>query len=154
MRVRCSVNGLTQDLDVEPWELLVDVLRDRLRLTGTKRSCDVQVCGSCTVLLNGRAISSCTTLAAEMDGREVTTIEGFAVDGQLSPVQQAFVDASALQCGFCTPGFVTTCHALRAEHPDADSATIAHYLAGNLCRCTGYQSIVEAARRAVEAPDG
>lgn len=154
MRISCTVNERPFELEVEPWELLVDVVRDRLGLTGTKRSCDVQVCGTCTVLLDGAAVSSCTTLAVEADGREVTTVEGFERDGELSVVQQAFVDANALQCGFCTPGFITTCHALLAESPDASDAQVRHYLAGNICRCTGYTSILAAARDALERADG
>ena len=149
MRISTTVNGVDRDLEIDPWELLVDVLRDRLRLTGTKRSCDVQVCGTCTVLLEGMAVSSCTTLAVEMDGRTVATVEGFATDDGLSPVQQAFVDHNALQCGYCTPGFIVTCHALRHEHPDADDDVICHYLEGNVCRCTGYTGILAAARDAV-----
>jgi carbon-monoxide dehydrogenase small subunit len=150
----CTVNGRATQLEIEPWELLIDVLRERLDLTGTKRSCDVQVCGSCTVLLDGEAVSSCTTLAVEAEGSEVTTVEGFARDGELSPVQEAFVAANALQCGFCTPGFVTSCHAMLAERPDVDDEGIAHYLSGNVCRCTGYTTILAAARDARERARG
>ena len=154
VRITCSVNGRSRRLEVEPQELLIDVLRDRLELTGTKRSCDVQVCGACTVLLDGQAISSCTTLAVEADGREVTTVEGFDRDGQLSVVQEAFVAANALQCGFCTPGFITSCHALLEESPDAGDEEITHYLSGNICRCTGYTAILAAVRDALERAHG
>lgn len=150
----CTVNGRATRLEIEPWELLIDVLRERLGLTGSKRSCDVQVCGSCTVLLDGAAVSSCTTLALEAEGAEVTTVEGFADGEALSPVQEAFVAANAMQCGFCTPGFITSCHAMLAEQPEVDDEGIAHYLSGNVCRCTGYTAILAAARDARERARG
>ena len=152
--VTCTVNGRATRIEIEPWELLVDVLRERLDLTGAKRSCDVQVCGSCSVLLDGRAVSSCTTLAVEADGAEVTTVEGFARGEELSAVQEAFVAANALQCGFCTPGFIASCHAMLAEEPDVGDEGIAHYLSGNVCRCTGYATILAAARDARERARG
>ena len=140
------VNGVSHTLDVDPRTLLVHALRDDLRLTGTHVGCDTSQCGACTVLLDGRAVKSCTVLALQADGMEVTTIEGIARDGQLHPVQQAFVDHHGLQCGFCTPGMVLTAIDLLEQHPDADEEAIRRSLRGNLCRCTGYQPIVDAIR--------
>jgi aerobic-type carbon monoxide dehydrogenase small subunit (CoxS/CutS family) len=124
--------------------ILAEFLRDQLGLTGTKVSCELQVCGSCTVLVDGKPISSCTYLAADIDQREVTTIEGVATGESLHPIQQAFVDNNALQCGFCTPGFVMATLALLAEKPDPSEDEVAHYLEGNICRCTGYRPIIRA----------
>lgn len=145
LKVSGRVNGRDIDAEVLPNTLLIDYLRDTLRLAGVKRSCDVQVCGACTVLLDGLPVSSCTTLALELDGREVQTVEGMSDGATLSPVQQAFVDEGAVQCGFCTPGFIVSVHALLRAHPDADRQTIVGALAGNICRCSGYASIVRAA---------
>jgi aerobic carbon-monoxide dehydrogenase small subunit len=142
--VRTTVNGVARVLDVASNELLLDVLRDGLNLKGTKRSCDVEVCGACTVLLDGLAVSACTTLAVEADGRSVTTIEGLADGDELHPVQAAFVAHGASQCGFCTPGMIMSTCALLADHPDADEATVREYLSGTICRCTGYAKIVDA----------
>jgi carbon-monoxide dehydrogenase small subunit len=139
-----TVNGRLVSLDIEPRAILLDVLRDDLGLTGTKRSCDTQVCGACTVLLDGAPVSACCTLAYETGGREVETIEGLAGPDGLHPVQQAFVDRAAIQCGFCTPGFVLTTKALLAENPRPTRAQIEGFLGGNLCRCTGYWNILEA----------
>jgi carbon-monoxide dehydrogenase small subunit len=141
-----TLNGAACRVEVEPRELLIDVLRDRLGLTGTKRSCDVEVCGACTVLVDGLPASSCTTLAVEVDGREVLTIEGLGRDGRLDPVQRAFVEHGALQCGFCTPGMVLAVKALLALDPAPDEAEIRHFLRGNLCRCTGYVKILDAVK--------
>jgi carbon-monoxide dehydrogenase small subunit len=138
------VNGVSRTLDVEPRTLLVHALRDNLGLTGAHVGCDTSQCGACTVLLDGRAVKSCTLLAVQAEGAEVTTIEGIARDGELHPVQQAFVDHHGLQCGFCTPGMVLTAIDLLEQHPEADEPTIRRSLRGNLCRCTGYQPIVEA----------
>jgi carbon-monoxide dehydrogenase small subunit len=146
MDLAFTVNGLERRLDVEPRELLIDVLRERLDLTGTKRSCDVEVCGACTVLVDGTPVSSCTTLAVEAEGREVLTIEGVGAGETLDRVQQAFVDHGALQCGFCTPGMVLAVTALLAAHPAPAEAQIRHFLRGNICRCTGYVKILEAVR--------
>lgn len=143
------VNGASMALDVEDHDLLLDVLRERLRLTGAKRSCDLQVCGACTVLVDGLAISACTTLAVEIDGREVVTVEGLADGDQLHPVQQAFIDHAATQCGFCTPGMVMSVCALVEDHPEADEHQMREYLAGTICRCTGYVKILEAAADAL-----
>ena len=146
--VRTTVNGRDIALEIESRELLIDVLRDRLELTGAKRSCDSQVCGACTVLLDGQPVSSCCTLAYEADGKSVETIEGLAQDGQLDPIQAAFVEQAAIQCGFCTPGFVLTTKAMLAENPRPTRDEIKSYLGGNLCRCTGYWNILDAAEDA------
>ena len=145
MEISLSVNGEEVGLAIEPQELLLDVLRDRLGLTGAKRSCDVQVCGACTVLLDGLPVSSCCTLAWEARGRDITTIEGLAELPAFAALEDAFTRHAALQCGFCTPGLVLTVQALREEGElPADEAGIKRALAGNLCRCTGYKAIVEA----------
>ncbi|MEZ4563173.1 MAG: (2Fe-2S)-binding protein [Thermomicrobiales bacterium] len=148
MRLRTTINGEDIELDIEPRELLIDVLRHRLELTGAKRSCDSQVCGACTVLLDGQPVSSCCTLAYEADGRTVLTVEGLAQDGHLDLIQAAFVEQAAIQCGFCTPGFVLTTKAMLAENPRPTRDEIKHYLGGNLCRCTGYWNILDAAEDA------
>ena len=139
-----TVNGRPHSLEIEPRAILLDVLRDDLGLTGAKRSCDTQVCGACTVLLDGSPVSSCCTLAYESDSREVETIEGLAGPAGLHPIQQAFVDRVAIQCGFCTPGFVLTTKALLAENPRPTRSEIEDFLGGNLCRCTGYWNILDA----------
>ena len=144
MRLQATVNGRPVTIEIEPRAILLDVLRDDLGLTGAKRSCDTQVCGACTVLLDGSPISACCTLAYETDGREVETIEGLAGPDGLHPIQQAFVDQVAIQCGFCTPGFVLTTKALLAENPRPTRSHIEDYLGGNLCRCTGYWNILDA----------
>jgi len=147
VEISVSVNGEEVGLAIEPQELLLDVLRDRLGLTGAKRSCDVQVCGACTVLLDGLPVSSCCTLAWEARGRDITTIEGLAELPAFAALEDAFTRHAALQCGFCTPGLVLTVQALREEGElPADEAGIKRALAGNLCRCTGYKAIVEAVR--------
>ena len=139
-----TVNGTRHELELEPRELLVFVLRDRLGLTGTNVGCDTSACGACTVLLNGVSVKSCTVLGVQAAGAEITTIEGLATDGELHPVQQAFHDHHALQCGYCTPGMVMAAVSL-IEHGEAtDEAAVRIGLEGNLCRCTGYQNIVEA----------
>ncbi len=143
-RVSLSVNGAPHELDLEPRELLVYVLRDRLGLTGTNVGCDTSSCGSCTVLVDGEAVKSCTVLGVQADGAEITTIEGLAQDGELHPVQQAFHEQHALQCGFCTPGMVLTAVSLLADNPTPTEEEVRRGLEGNLCRCTGYQNIVKA----------
>jgi carbon-monoxide dehydrogenase small subunit len=142
------VNGEVRTLDVEGRTLLVQALRDGLGLTGTHVGCDTSQCGACTVLLDGRAVKSCTVLALQAAGREVTTIEGLAPDGELHPVQRAFVEHHGLQCGFCTPGVILTTVDLLSRVPDPDDETIRRALRGNLCRCTGYHDIVESVRAA------
>lgn len=143
------LNGAQIETEVAPFELLIDMLRDRLNLKGTKRSCDVEVCGACTVLLDGLPVSSCTTLSADVDGRSVLTIEGVSRDGKLSDVQRAFIEHAALQCGFCTPGMVLATTALLDTNPHPTEAEIRHFLRGNICRCTGYVKILEAVRSLV-----
>jgi aerobic-type carbon monoxide dehydrogenase small subunit (CoxS/CutS family) len=138
------INGSPVSLEIEPRALLLDVLRDDLGLTGAKRSCDTQVCGACTVLLDGSPVSSCCTLAYEASGREIETIEGLAGPDGLHPIQQAFIERAAIQCGFCTPGFVLTTKAMLAENPHPTRSEIEAYLGGNLCRCTGYWNILDA----------
>jgi carbon-monoxide dehydrogenase small subunit len=149
-RLALTVNGTRHELEVEPRELLVYVLRERLGLTGTNVGCDTSSCGACTVLLEGEAVKSCTVLGVQADGTEITTIEGLSENGQLHPVQQAFHDYHALQCGYCTPGMVLTAVSLIASGEAGSEAEIRRGLEGNLCRCTGYHNIV----RAVEAAAG
>ena len=147
-RVSLAVNGVRHELDLEPRELLVYVLRDRLGLTGTNVGCDTSSCGTCTVLLDGESVKSCTVLGVQAAGTEVTTIEGLASNGDLHPLQQAFHEAHGLQCGYCTPGMVLAAASLLAQRPDPSEEEIRHALEGNLCRCTGYHNIVEAVRSA------
>lgn len=153
MDVSLTLNGQPVSVEVEPREMLIDVLRERLRLKGTKRSCDIQVCGACTVLVDGMPVSSCTTLCADVEGRCVTTIEGLADGKRLDPVQRAFIAHGALQCGFCTPGMVLAVKSLLAEVPSPTEETVRHYLRGNLCRCTGYVKIIEAIMDLANHPD-
>jgi aerobic carbon-monoxide dehydrogenase small subunit len=150
-RIAVTVNGAPHERDVEPRELLVYFLREGLGLTGTVVGCDTSSCGACTVLLDGESVKSCTLLAVQADGHEVTTIEGLAENGKLHPVQQAFHEHHALQCGFCTPGMVLAAVSLLQEHPDPEEDEIRHLLEGNLCRCTGYQNIVKAVKAAAGA---
>jgi carbon-monoxide dehydrogenase small subunit len=142
------VNGRPHVLTVAYNELLLDVLRERLGLTGAKRSCDVEICGACTVLIDGVPVSACTTLAWEARGRRVETAEGLARADGLHPIQQAFSDHFALQCGYCTPGMLMATRALLQDVPAPTEAEIRHYLSGNICRCTGYHAIVEAVQAA------
>lgn len=142
--VRCTVNGHPVAFEVRPEALLLDVLRDRLQLKGARRSCDMQVCGACTVLVDGAPVSACTYLAVEVDGREITTVEGLADGDQLHPLQEAFIDHGAVQCGFCTAGMLLTAKALLAEDPSPTPDRVAEYLRGSLCRCTGYRKILDA----------
>lgn len=148
--VQLTVNGAPCAVTVPARTLLVHFLRDHLRLTGTHVGCDTTQCGACTVALDGVAVKSCTVLAAQADGHAVTTIEALAgqSDGALDPVQQAFQDEHALQCGYCTPGMVMAVRQLIADHPDPSEDEVRHALDGNICRCTGYQNIVAAARKA------
>ena len=150
-RIAITVNGAPHEAEVEPRELLVYFLREGLGLTGTVVGCDTSSCGACTVLLDGESVKSCTVLAVQADGREVTTIEGLARDGELHPVQQAYHEHHGLQCGFCTPGMVMATVSLLQEHPDPSEEEIRHLLEGNLCRCTGYQNIVKAGKAAARA---
>jgi len=145
MLVKLTVNGQARAIDVPANTLLVQVLREHLSLTGTHVGCDTAQCGACTVIVNGRALKSCNTLAVQHDGCEVTTIEGLASEtGTLHPMQAAFKDCHGLQCGFCTPGMVMSAVDLCRHNPQADETQIRHLLEGNICRCTGYQNIVKA----------
>jgi carbon-monoxide dehydrogenase small subunit len=144
VEVRVTVNGVAHAEGVEPRLLLVDFLRERLGLTGTHVGCDTSNCGCCTVLLDGAAVKSCTLFAVQADGRSVTTIEGLCRDGRLGPVQEAFAEKHALQCGYCTAGMVMAATFLLSRNPDPSEEEVRHGLCGNLCRCTGYQFIVEA----------
>ncbi len=142
--VSLTVNGVPHELELEPRELLVYVLRDRLGLTGTVVGCDTSSCGACTVLLDGESVKSCTLLGVQADGHAVTTIEGLSADGELHPLQQAFREHHALQCGYCTSGMILAAVSLLAENPRPSEEEIRRGLEGNLCRCTGYQNIVDA----------
>ena len=144
MELACSVNGREVVRDLAPQELLLDFLRDSLGLTGAKRSCDVQVCGACTVLVDGLPVSACCYLAADAHGKSVTTIEGLAERPEFARLEDAFTRHAALQCGFCTPGMLLTVHALLEQGELGGEEEIKHALAGNLCRCTGYRGILEA----------
>ncbi|MBC5766871.1 (2Fe-2S)-binding protein [Ramlibacter albus] len=152
MLVSMKVNGKTAQLDVAPNTLLVTALREHLRLTGTHVGCDTAQCGACTVLVNGRAVKACNTLALQHPGAEVTTIEGLAAaDGTLHPMQAAFKECHGLQCGFCTPGMVMSAVDLCKRHPGASEQQIREQLDGNICRCTGYQNIVKAVQQGAAA---
>jgi carbon-monoxide dehydrogenase small subunit len=152
--VRLSVNGVDHELVVEPRLLLVHALRDHLGLTGTHVGCDTSNCGACTVHLSGRAVKSCTVLAVQADGEEVTTIEGMAREGSLHPLQEAFWNDHALQCGYCTPGMIMAAAALLQENPNPSEEDVRHALEGNLCRCTGYHNIVRAVLDAAKTKSG
>lgn len=150
-RLALTVNGRARSVDVEGRTLLVQALRDGLGLTGAHVGCDTSQCGACTVLLDGRAVKSCTVLALQAEGSEITTIEGLASNGELHPIQGAFVEHHGLQCGFCTPGMILTASDLLSRTPDPSDEEIRHALHGNLCRCTGYQTVVESVRAASDA---
>ena len=148
--IQVTVNGVTRQAQVEARLLLVHLLREDFRLTGTHIGCDTTHCGACTVLLDGTPVKSCTVLAVQADGRQITTVEGLEKDGQLHPVQQGFTDQHGLQCGFCTPGMMITSCALLAKNPDPSEQEIREAISGNLCRCTGYVNIVKAVQQAAE----
>ena len=150
MKIEFTLNGRRRQFDIEPNKLLLNLLRDKLYLTGTKYGCGIGECGACTVLIDGEPVLSCLTLAADIDGREVETIEALAEGDDLDVVQEAFLEEGAVQCGFCTPGFIMTTKALLNENPDPTEEEIREYLKGNLCRCTGYVNIVKAVNRAAE----
>jgi aerobic-type carbon monoxide dehydrogenase small subunit (CoxS/CutS family) len=157
MTTRFEVNGKPVEVSVEPRMTLADCLRGVLRLTGTHLGCEHGVCGACTVLLDGEAVRACLILAVQAEGHSVTTVEGLSNDDDLTPLQKSFRKHHALQCGFCTPGMITTAHALLTEEPDCDADRVRDVLSGNICRCTGYISIVEAvldAREAYRKPGG
>ena len=144
--VTLSVNGQPRELHAQPWHTLLDRLRDQLLLTGVKRGCDQGVCGACTVLMDGHTVCACLALAVDCAGADIITIEGLAEDGRLSPVQQAFAEAGAVQCGFCTPGMILAATALLSENPAPTEEEIREGLSGNLCRCSGYTKIFQAVR--------
>lgn len=144
VKVKVKVNGTWYEKYVSPRMLLVDFIRDELGLTGTKVGCDTTTCGACTVLLNGRSVKSCTIFAVQADGAEITTIEGLSVDSKLHPIQEAFKDNFALQCGFCTPGMIMQSYFLLKENPNPTEEEVRDGLHGNICRCTGYQNIIKA----------
>ncbi len=148
--VRFRLNGQQLAIQVPSQELLIDLLRDRLGLTGTKRSCDMEICGSCTVLLNGKAVSSCSLFAFDVDGKDVLTIEGLAPEEGLHPIQEAFIQYGGFQCGFCTPGMILLAKSLLDEKKFPTEEEIREYMDANLCRCTGYQMIIESVAAAAE----
>jgi carbon-monoxide dehydrogenase small subunit len=147
------VNGKPVDLELEPKRLLVSVLREDLGLTGTHHACDTTNCGACTVLVDGKAIKSCTMLGVQANGKEILTIEGLPKQGDMHPLQKAFIDKQGLQCGFCTPGMIMTCYWMLTEGKDLSDEEIKRMLHGNICRCTGYKGIVEAVKYAKEMLD-
>ena len=149
--ISVTVNGRNYQEEVEPRLLLVDFLRDVLGLTGTHVGCDTSGCGACTIAVNGKAVKSCTLLAVQADGADVTTIEGLASNGELHPLQQGFHEEHGLQCGFCTPGMIMAAWQLLERNPDPSDAEIRHALEGNFCRCTGYENIVRSVRHAAAA---
>ncbi len=148
--VEFNVNGQVYEMEVEPWRTLLEVIRDQLELTGTKESCSDGNCGACAVLMDNKAVNSCLVLAVEAQGKDIVTIEGLAKDGQLHPIQEAFIEHGAIQCGFCTPGMVLATKALLDENPNPTDEDIKKAIAGHLCRCTGYFQIVEAIKAAAE----
>ncbi|MBB3869893.1 (2Fe-2S)-binding protein [Geobacillus sp. NFOSA3] len=148
MKIRVKVNGQLYESDVEPRTLLAYYLRDELKLTGTHIGCDTTSCGACTVLLDGKAVKSCTVFAVQADGREVLTVEGLEKDGEMHPLQKAFWEEHALQCGYCTPGMLMASYALLQENPAPTEEQIREGLSGNICRCTGYVNIVKAVKSA------
>lgn len=153
MQIAITVNGAQRSVDVAVHHTLLDVIRDDLDLTGTKECCVVGECGACTVMVDGRSMNSCLMLAVEVDGSEITTVEGLAEDGRLSALQQAFLDMGAAQCGFCISGQLMAAHALLADHPHPTLKEVQEGMAGNLCRCAGYEQIAEAVLAAAEAGD-
>ncbi|MEZ5391517.1 MAG: (2Fe-2S)-binding protein [Bryobacterales bacterium] len=152
--IQVTINGRRFEREVEPRQLLVHFIRDLGGLTGTKVGCDTSQCGACTVLLNGVAAKSCTCLAVQADGAEITTVEGLAKGGELHPLQEAFWNKHGLQCGFCTPGMILASHELLRTNPDPSEDEIRHALEGNMCRCTGYQNIVRAVKAAAATMKG
>lgn len=144
--IKVTVNGTPRELAVEPWRTLLDVVREELELTGAKLGCDIQVCGACTLLLDGKPVSACSVLAVDTDGREVATVEGLSDGDKLHPLQQAFMDYGALQCGYCTSGFLLTAKAMLDENPTPSDDQIKSYMGGSFCRCGCYQEIMQAIR--------
>jgi carbon-monoxide dehydrogenase small subunit len=150
MKIEITVNGRKRQFDIEANKLLLNLVRDELYLTGTKYGCGIGECGACTVLLDGEAVLACMVLAVDADGRCVETVEGVADGDKLDPIQEAYIEKGAIQCGFCTPGFIMTTKALLKQNPDPSEAEIREYLKGNYCRCTGYVNIVKAVQVAAE----
>ena len=148
--IQITVNGQPNEIEVDPWRTLLEILRDQLNLTGTKQSCAEGHCGACTVLVDGEAVNACLMLALEANGCDILTIEGLAEGGELTPIQEAFVNYGAVQCGFCTPGMIMATKAVLEENQDPSDEEIKKALAGHLCRCTGYVQIIDAVRAAAE----
>jgi len=148
--IECTINGNKVSLEVEAGETALEVIRDRLSLKGTKEGCGIGECGACTIVVDGKSVNACLMLAAQLHGREILTVEGLGKDGDMIPLQQSFVDHHAVQCGFCTPGFLMSSYALLKENPHPDRPEIIDAVSGNLCRCTGYQQIVEAVEDAAK----
>lgn len=148
--LKLRVNGEAYEVYAEPWHTLAEVLRNELGLTGTKQGCDTGYCGACTVLINGKAVKSCVVMARQVQGRDILTVEGLGRDGELDPLQQAFIDKFAIQCGFCTPGMLLSAKALLMENLHPSLEEIKEAITGNLCRCTGYKKIVEAIQAVAE----
>ena len=154
MEIEITINGRKRRFDVEPNKLLLNLVRDELYLTGTKYGCGIGECGACTVHMDGQAVLACMVLAVDADGRSVTTIEGVADGDKLDPVQEAYIEEGAIQCGFCTPGFIMSTKALLKENPDPSEGEIREYLKGNYCRCTGYVNIIKAVQSAAKKLGG
>ncbi len=152
--ITLTVNGKTVPLSIPPWRTLLEVIREDLALTGSKNGCGIGECGACTVIMDGKTVNACLVLAAEADGKSITTIEGLADGEELHPIQQAFVDHGGLQCGFCTPGMIISAKALLEEKPNPNDDEIKRGIAGNLCRCTGYAKIIESIKAAAENMGG
>ena len=151
--MRIKVNGQHYDIEAAPWRTLSDVLRNELGFTGVKEGCGTGSCGSCTVIMDGNVVNSCLVFIAEAEGKEITTIEGLSRDGELHPLQQAFMDEGAVQCGFCTPGMILTAKAFLDSNPRPTEAEIRQAIAGNLCRCTGYDKIIRAIMSIAQATE-
>jgi len=153
-QIKLTVNGTLYELGVQPWEALVDVIRDNLGLTGTKEGCGLGECGACTVIMDGKTVNSCLVLAVEADGKQITTIEGLADDDKLHPLQEAFIENGGMQCGFCTPGMIMSAKALLDKNPNPDDEEIKQGIAGNICRCTGYTKIIASIKAAAKSMQG
>jgi len=149
-QIKVTVNGILHELSVQPWETLLDVIREHLGLTGTKEGCGLGECGACTIIMDGKTVNSCLVLAVEADNRVITTIEGLANGDELHPIQEAFIQCGGLQCGFCTPGMIMSTKALLENNPSPDEEEIRKGIAGNFCRCTGYTKIIESVKVAAK----
>ena len=153
-QIKVTVNGVLYELSVQPWETLLDVIREHLGLTGTKEGCGLGECGACTIVMDGKTVNSCLVLAVEADSRVITTIEGLADGDKLHPIQEAFVEQGGMQCGFCTPGMIMSAKALLDENPNPTEGEIRRGIAGNFCRCTGYTKIIESIKAAAKNMQG